>query len=295
MKIACFVLFLFVLTPFNSFCAESPAGTIEGFSGNVFWKKTKDAAQTSLDAKKTFLFAEERLKCDEGATLTIQLYGKTDTIKCPSGWFPIPSMPQMPALTKQALEDSWRIGGREMGEEAGVFSPADLSKIRVSNFEIRWVSGVAMRSFILVSLEKKATEIWKETVPNDAKGRFVSPGLTEALLKYRRESPDGTLVLKWEDNSNQTGTVRFSLLSDEEEKQLQENLAYWDREPDGIMKYLGRASVFLRLRMFPQAADEYEAALKRAPKSHDLIRRTADAHRRTGNFVRHEELLKQIQ
>jgi hypothetical protein len=42
--------------------------------------------------------------------------------------------------------------------------------------------------------------------------------------------------------------------------------------------------------MFTEAAEEYEAALKYAPDSTDLLRRTIAAHQRTGNTPREKEL-----
>lgn len=48
---------------------------------------------------------------------------------------------------------------------------------------------------------------------------------------------------------------------------------------------LGCASVFSRYRMFPQFAEEYESALRTAPRSRDLLKRTILAHCQTGNFT----------
>jgi hypothetical protein len=60
------------------------------------------------------------------------------------------------------------------------------------------------------------------------------------------------------------------------------------------MRHLGRASIFSRYRVFPQAAEEYEAALNVAPNSQHLLERASLAHRLTGNSNREEELNRRL-
>jgi hypothetical protein len=287
------------LVPGYSFCEEKVPAIIDQLSGPVFWKQSKDSPQVTLKesdvAKK--VFAEERLKCDAGATLKVIIYDKLQEIRCPSGWFPIPSVsPQIAKSKIEAATTYGRGGGRDRSQSTGVFAPADYSEVQIGKFDIRWNPGVAMTSFSLVALEGQAKEIWKETLASsDSSGRFTSKAAKDALLKYRQEVGDGTLVLKWETAAKEKGYVRFSILLPDEEAKLQADLSEWDKEPEGLLRRLGRASVYDRHKMFSEAADEYEAALKIAPKGHDLILRTAEAHRRTGNYVRQEELTKQIQ
>jgi hypothetical protein len=287
------------LVPCNLFCDDKVPAIIDHLSGPVFWKQSKDSPQVPLKetdvAKK--VFAEERLKCDAGATLTVIIYDKLQEIRCPSGWFPIPSVsPQIAKSKIEAATTYGRGGGRDRSQTPGVFAPADYSEVQIGKFDIRWNRGVAMKSFSLVALEGQAKEIWKETFPSaDATGRFSSKSANDALLKYRQEVGDGTLILKWENAAKEKGYVRFSILMPEEEARLQADLTEWEKEPEGLLRRLGRASVFDRHKMFSEAAEEYEAALKIAPKGHDLILRTAEAHRRTGNYARQEELTKLIQ
>ncbi len=46
--------------------------------------------------------------------------------------------------------------------------------------------------------------------------------------------------------------------------------------------------------MFPQAAEEYEAALALTPESRDLLSRASDAQRLTGNLKRAAELAERL-
>jgi hypothetical protein len=57
-----------------------------------------------------------------------------------------------------------------------------------------------------------------------------------------------------------------------------------------MWRHLGIARAFTVHQMFTEAAEEYEAALKYAPDSTDLLRRTIAAHQRTGNTPREKEL-----
>jgi hypothetical protein len=77
-----------------------------------------------------------------------------------------------------------------------------------------------------------------------------------------------------------------------DERSLKQVLAFWQKD-SGMMSYhLGRASVFSRYRLFTQVAEEYEAALRTAPGSRHLLKRTILAHCETGNFTRAMELKK---
>lgn len=277
---------------------QKPAGFVEKISGDVRWKSDKDAAETKLDPNQDIgrrLYAEERLKCGAGAVLEVYLYNKDEKIPCPSGWFPIPEVPPSYSSMKQkALEEYGRIGGRERDKNRGVFEPSDESKAIAAQFQIRWVPQVVMRSFSLVALEKTPREIWTEEITEGSTGVLVSETARTALQKFQTESGEGELILKWKDNSGQTGTLRFSLLSSAQKTEMKSDLGNWDQEREGILRHIGRASVFAKYRFFSQAAEEYEAALKLAPESRDLLRRTVDAHERTGNFARMEELKKRI-
>ena len=67
-----------------------------------------------------------------------------------------------------------------------------------------------------------------------------------------------------------------------------------DRESDQGFRSIGRAYVYSKFGMFNEVADEYEAALRIAPRSRSLLIAVVIAQHRTGNIRREKQLWAQL-
>ena len=125
---------------------------------------------------------------------------------------------------------------------------------------------------------------------------FDSQELRDALANYRDRNGFAPLVLRLSDTEGHEYHVSFSVLTPPNQKRLAQELAEWDAK-DGLVRHLGRASVYFDFGLYSEAAAESELALKESPKSSLLLQLTANAERRTGNLPRASELegeLKQM-
>lgn len=292
-----FACLLAVSFPLQSSAQE--AGILEEMRGRAYWKRdahSKEIRLSSQRDKGRLLHAGERIRCDKGGRLLLQLYNRRMRIRCPSDWFPIPHVPpSLTNLARQALEEYGRTGGRDRGMSV-IYSPSNRSKVKPATFELRWAIKKLSHAFTVAvkEINPRGQEILRLNVRDGTSGRFASDEARRALAQYRTMRGHGPLLLLILDGEREIDTVSFSLLSVQDEATLEQELAFWDKERKGLWRHLGRASAFIRQRMFIDAAEEYEAALAQAPESIDLLKRTIGAQRRAGNFAREEELVQRL-
>jgi hypothetical protein len=192
------------------------------------------------------------------------------------------------------LDDYGHRGGRDRALSIQVFSPTDHSVVLIEDFVVRWASNTAGCTFSLLMQDVAASTVWRKDEVDSGVGSLNDASARRALAAYRARMGTGPLKLIVNDSCGSTTSVSFSLLSVEDEHILNEDLAFWDKQTGALVRRIGRASVYDRFRMFPQAAEEYEAALSEAPDSRHLLMRTITAHRATGNFSRAWELKKRL-
>jgi hypothetical protein len=192
------------------------------------------------------------------------------------------------------LDDYGRLGGRDRGETSQVFSPSDHSVVVPQQFNIRWTPSAAGCALSFIIKDVGGDKVWEQDKVDGSSGFLNSDEARRKLTDYRAKTGQGPLTLTLDDSCGSENHVTFLLLSVTSEQTLNQDLAFWSKENGILLSYLGRASVFSRYGMFPQAAEEYEAALKAAAHSRSLLIRTIIAHRQMGNFVRAEELEKRL-
>lgn len=98
--------------------AVPPVGRVTGVRGKVYWKKDARAAAVRLDPRRDLnrrLFPGERLRCDKGGQLSLQLYGVPVELRESDDWYIIPRVDVGDRPGRHAGEDSpsERSGGRE--------------------------------------------------------------------------------------------------------------------------------------------------------------------------------------
>ena len=74
---------------------------------------------------------------------------------------------------------------------------------------------------------------------------------------------------------------------------MQKELAQTNDEQE-VFRHIARAEIYSRYKLYLEAANEYEEALKLSPESIDLLNATASAQDRAGNFKRRDEIDEQL-
>ncbi len=273
-------------------------GIVQELQGTVLMRAAGAKEQTTLNVGRDrgrAVYPGESFRCQKGAMLRLHLGGQSKVINGPSPWFKVASDADEADRYRQAYKEYVRIGGRPRGDRPPVFSPANNGAVMPASFVIRWNPRPRARRVTLTIRDSQDEEVWRQEAVDNRANSLVSEAARRALARHRDLGGDETLKLIWQDDSGGDGyTTVFSLLSTKDEETVGAELAGWEAESDPLMRHLGRAFVYRVNWMFPQAADEYEAALKVAPASRDLLQRTILAQRDTGNHVRVDELQSRL-
>jgi len=287
-----------MVLPAYASAQEGSSGIVEEIRGIVTFRQKPGAATVRLNSNIDLakrLYHGQQVRCQSHGELRLLLNGKPKRITGPSSWFTIPPRAfNLAVPIQRALDEYGRISGRDRGEQTSIFSPSAHSVVIPDRFAIRWVPDIAKCILSFSIYEPDGVKVWSKDDVDGTTGLLESEESKKALKKYRTESGQGPLTLRLTDSCANNLSVTFSLISMESEASLKEELKFWDDQNGPLLTHLGRASVYERYRMFPQAADEYEAGLKNAPESRDLLIRTILAHRNTGNQVRELELSKRL-
>jgi hypothetical protein len=291
------ITFVILIAPAEAFCqSEAIAGIVKDVHGPVSLKQGKnDKTGVKLDSrydKARLLFVDQEIYCGPGGVIYLSLCNGDEyedkEIQGPGGYT---ISPANKCRSLEELKEYARLGGRDRGSVSPIFSPANDSVVKPDTLVIRWVAGPKRRASALEIISASAGVVWQHEIPNVSSGTFSAEDLRQTLVKLRdRDEP---LLLRFRERSGTAGAegaVTFSLLSVNQEQQLQQELSAWDKKAEGMLRRLGRASIFVRHLMFIEAAEEYEGALELAPKSRDLLNRTIRAQLRTGNSLRVQEL-----
>ncbi len=281
------------------------SGFIVDIRDGVFLKI--GSQKVKLDRKKDLrraLHHGEELSCDPTGWVRITLCNQADAGYCkyhdvnPNSTFRItpnyPPRSEYERNREEAMQELGRIDGVDLEALSPVYSPSSQSVVRPSTLKVRWVKSEALSSLSLIVKDTGGQVIWHEKVSNGGTGELDSQSLRSALLSYRSEIGVGPLILEIEDKNQKGSQLRFSLISQAKETALASELAEWDREQDLFVRHLGRANAFYSYSMFEDVAEEFEAALAETPDSRELIQRTIQAHKTTGNTTRADELKRRL-
>lgn len=294
MMAACAIIAL--LGPVAAAAQEGSSGIIEEVHGTVFLKRS-NARQERLDPKQDAarrLYPGDRVRCTRGSLLRINLGGEPRTIQT-TAWFTIPQPDSsVPTQFRQMLDDYAYRGSRDRALPIQVYSPTNYGAVLIEDFVIRWAPYTLGCTFSLSVQDVATARVWRKDNVDSGAGSINDASARRALAGYRAKVGTGPLKLVVNDSCGSTTTVSFSVLSAEEERLLKTDLAFWETQTGAFVRRIGRASIYNRFRLFPQAAEEYEAALSEAPDSWYLLTRTITAHRTSGNFARADELKKRL-
>jgi hypothetical protein len=280
---------------------QGSAGLIEKLNGTVFLRHDGNAKETRLDPKSDVarrLYPGEQVRCEPGGFVRLRVGGRLKEIYGPSAWFTIPRKTgtQTNPLQK-ALDEYGRRGGRDRGDLAptvALFSPSDRSVVTPELFSIRWLPLKTRCTASFIVRDANGEQVWRQDGVRGRAGMLNSVAARRALRRYRNKAGAGPLELTLTSSCGEETQSQFSLLGVADEQKTKRELAAWAKEPGNLTRHIGRAEVFHRYGLFPQAAAEYEAALSKAPRSRELLTRTIVAQRRIGNSAREQELSKRL-
>lgn len=199
------------------------------------------------------------------------------------------------------VDDWFKLAGSLRGSPGGVYSPPAGgygSAVLPDLFVIRWIPRKGVQDLWLRIRDQSGTQLWPQDneqgikVPSAA-GELISEEARQALRKYCQSEGRGPLTLVVVDSKGNEGDAEFSIVSEQDEEALKNDLDVCRDQP-GVMMYICRAYYFRQLKLYAETADEYEAALKLAPESVDLQLHAIAAHRCTGNYAREQELVRHL-
>lgn len=191
----------------------------------------------------------------------------------------------------------FRAAGRNARPGRGdfVFFPFAAGVFRPEMFVIRWNSS-ARRGKLSLSIEDESgISLWAEQV-DEAKGFHDSERLRVAL---KTAQAGGRLNLRITAQARPQvppggyDEIRFGLISETLEDQLNRELVLWETE-SGVMRHLGRAGSFSAHGLYADSAKELEKALRLSPTEVDLIRMTISAESYALNRRRVAELCRRL-
>jgi SH3 domain-containing YSC84-like protein 1 len=300
-SLAVVALFLCVL-PTSVVAQSAYAGWIEEIHGPAFWRPKAEAKEEQLHSPQDQyrrLHVGEGFRCGRRSTLRLRIYGHLVDVSKRAEWYEIPEDTRGPdaepygtpggreaSLTpgdvQTAIEVYARLAAHSYdGFQFVITSPPKDSRIFADRAEFRWEAGPALGKLRLAIEDRQGKLLWHESDVPGIKGELTSEAARRALKEYRDEGGQDPLrfVLAGE---GFTASVTFSVLSVEQEQTLAKSLAQWD-QTSGVLRHVGRASVFDKYMLLPEAAAEYDAAIKAAPGSHDLWEARFGAHSLAGD------------
>jgi hypothetical protein len=213
------------------------------------------------------------------------------------------SLPNRNATRSAKSEGSERVFRSAGRTRSGnpIYSPAQIQAgaIWPDRFIIRWIptkGNVSLKLYHCISEKPVGLPIWSSDVIEGMEGKCESHPARAVLRTIQAKKPDSELIVVMHltngDSISMHG-VQFRLLSEAQHKTLTRSLSEADRFREPKRSIL-RASAYMDSGMYVDAADTIDAAVKREPSLIGLRFASIWAHRRTGNTVVADKLVKQL-
>jgi hypothetical protein len=172
--------------------------------------------------------------------------------------------------------------------------PADGSAALPETFAIRWTP-VRQKITLSILTETKDLTLWGPAETDGGAGELKSEAVASVLAEYKKQPGNQGLILTLTiGDSGDWEETHFTVVKGQQQQQLTAQLDYWNKNSDGLAQHLGRGYSFSRHKLFSEAADEYDAALKSAPGSRYLLEDALQANRLAGRAPRVKELESQM-
>lgn len=139
--------------------------------------------------------------------------------------------------------------------------PRNDAVVRPKTFYVKWDTGnsLALTGISINILLVK--EIWKEGSLNWKAGLYESDALREKLKEEQQAGRLNFVLIPKRDRGDEPEPVVFSLISVQEEHDLNLKLADLEDESDTFLRTIGRGLVFHEFKLYDDAVQELEKAL----------------------------------
>ena len=249
----------------------TPPVTLHSKTGRVKSLKPSDEGQ--------LVFSGDTLRATGNGEVSVDLADGTEVTLHPAdGWRTLSAgaAEKSVAHVREALNEISTLGGVERATPSPL-SPSEGSSVRADHFILAWP---AQPSSVLLSLRYDKSVIWKHT-ESGATGRLDSDSV-RTVLRGLQDSNRGEIVFQLQDADGNERHSSFSLLSVEQERQLESQLALADGLKDPLVRTLVRGYLLSSHRLFQEAAQEYHAAWQLIPESEALRKAAQAADARAG-------------
>jgi hypothetical protein len=252
------------------------------------------------------LFESDQIRCAPNSVLTLQLRYGGETNLHWTQWLPVP-LEADPLLADnqrkraaQYVEKSLRSSGRQRGKGVPiVFQPASGSCVhRDVPFLVRWTPATNAPELNIKITYVPSALIWSTNYPAAAGQANAKDFLDLAMAA--RVPEEAEFVLECGLSGQPSKSLTFKFLENEVEKDLQARLldAAKAFPEKGAAYHLVCAGIFDDYKLYNEAAEECDAALKFASQSLELLRRVKEAHEKIGDVLEENRigrLLEQAQ
>jgi tetratricopeptide (TPR) repeat protein len=199
---------------------------------------------------------------------------------------------------QRVIDQNFKAFARHRGRKNFILFPIDSKEvtdvIRPETAVFRWALSTKIRLTLSVRVIGAEALLWRRSNVSIEAGYFTDNDLKDVLRGVREQQPDARLQLNIETTANTNNKVFFQLLSKDSEQALQQELAN-QKEDNELLSHLFRAEIYLRYKLFTEAAEEYEQALTLCPESLELLRATALIEKEAGNLTRSDEIEDSIE
>ena len=264
------------------------------------WKRNGGANATALQSPRDIglgLSAGDQVQCVGPGYLDVLIATGTKRVVPSPKPFPIPPLPPDPQYPKEDTVIAQALAGygisgatRGITADSRILWPSENSVVLPQHFAIRWTP-IAQKIEMAILSEAKDVTLWGPATVDGEAGSLQSEAIVSALAAYKAKPGSQGLVLTLTPaNSSNWEEVHFSLLGGKQEQDLSAQLDFWQSHTDGLALRLGRGYTYARNRLFAEAAEEYDTALKIAPDSRYLLKQTIEANQVAGRAPRVKEL-----
>jgi hypothetical protein len=263
--------------------------------------------------------------CDPGVEVTVKLLGPDkDFTAEASKPFKIPEVasveptqtPNESEASPKPLNRKSRTGGRTdainnfnqtakkptfdpaptKGELRPVFWPANGSAVDPATLELHWLKRENLRQLSIRIEDTAGNEIWEHSIEDVAKESLNTKALSELRRKLPSQKQDKPIGIVINVKVNAVESPQScTLLSIDEQRTIEEELAASKSEEDPFLRFLERIYTFSKHKMLNEVASEYDQMLEHldgARNSRPILIAALYANDATGNADRVAELKK---